>query len=306
MEEYELPDALKNNLLYHLDFDSESATGKFGNAIKLNNKQHTEDDYSGPGTGSFSASFWINIAGIGSNEDDPILFTNKDWGSGGNPGYVFFVQNKDKPQLKFNASNGDGWRSDLYFDLPADYEGEWVHVICVVDRTKGTVRVAFNFGAFTEQQIGGHNAMQSYDAFALYIGCDKNGKYVIEQDTYMDDFMYFDRALTADDVISLEEYYLRLSTVLNITKNGTYDVSEYESAEVNVEPALQEKTVTKNGTVTPDEGYDGLSKVTVDVPGGAVEEYDGTVRDVEPTTLASSDGYMIADSNGLTIKMLGG
>lgn len=35
------------------------------------------------------------------------------------------------------------------------------------------------------------------------------------------------------------------------------------------EPILQSKTVTENGTVTPDQGYDGLSDVTVNVEGGA-------------------------------------
>ncbi len=86
------------------------------------------------------------------------------------------------------------------------------------------------------------------------------------------------------------------SGTINITNNGTHDVTDYANASVNVQPDLQTKSITiaENGTQTvmPDTGKDGLTSVeiTVSVPSSAPNLQSknatpsGTAQTIEPDT----------------------
>lgn len=60
---------------------------------------------------------------------------------------------------------------------------------------------------------------------------------------------------------------------------------------IHGEPVNQEKTVTQNGEVTPDSGYDGLSKVTVNVPGATLVSKSITENGSYNPASDNADGY---------------
>lgn len=86
--------------------------------------------------------------------------------------------------------------------------------------------------------------------------------------------------------VPIPDGYIIPNGIINIDKNGTYDVTEKASAIVSIperEVVLQNKTIETNGTYTADSGYDGLGQVTVNVPssGGGGEDLNAVLTEQE-------------------------
>lgn len=98
------------------------------------------------------------------------------------------------------------------------------------------------------------------------------------------------------------EYVIPQGTV-TITSNGTTDVTNYASAEVNVQPNLQSKTVsasTSGQTITADSGYDGLSEVTINQI--MLQSKTVSANDVEAQTITADSGY--TGLNSVTVNKI--
>ena len=94
------------------------------------------------GTGDFSIAFWVKIPNDPIPTDDPVIFTNKDWDSGGNPGLLIALDDADVPvashMLTVNFADIESgerldWDADDNFASNIA-DNVWHHMVVTLDR----------------------------------------------------------------------------------------------------------------------------------------------------------------------------
>lgn len=180
----------------------EYCDGFFGKAAILDNGYISINDYA-PGTDSFTIATWVKTSSV---KGDPALFSNKNWQSGKNNGFILSL--RDTNDLKFNMGQGGTQRTDKEILLPADYTTGWMHVIMSVDRKNGKVMISIDFGEFVVIELPSELKNASLDAYdVLNIGQDGTGKYGSALTAAIDEFMIFGGAFDTDDVNDLKSYF---------------------------------------------------------------------------------------------------
>ena len=164
----------------------------------------------------------------------------------------------------------------------ADYGYSSVNVDVPLKNIQATKEVSYSKnGNYTINPDDGYDAIEGANITVAIPFSNTNAVTINELPDYGTDkawnFTNYGKKVTLKYRMRKEE------KTIDVTQNGTYEIlptsgKSYilSKATVNVNVPektflTQEKTVTENGEVVPDSGYDGLSKVTVNVAGSGAD-----------------------------------
>ena len=148
--------------------------------------------------GSFSVCFWMKCT----QDADGLRILGNSTTSGGRA--KGFALRKWSEDLSFTLYDGEE-SEDVYFFLPSDYPGGWVHVALSFDAGAGTVSVCCDFGEIVTRKITDGPLVSPDGGDALWIANDEGDNWGFPGT--FDEFLILDGVLTRDDLDALAEYY---------------------------------------------------------------------------------------------------
>ncbi len=176
----------------------------FGQSVTLGEGYVILNDFN-PGSNSFTVAFWINPNTIATSYD-PCIFSNQNWSRGGNVGITLAMTAEN---LVLNLGNGYQALKCIA-QHSADYTGNWMHVIAIVDRATNKLSLISNFDYEHNRvtiDLAPEWRMDFTTQYSFNIGQDGTGRYQYPLNASINEFVIFDGAFTQADVNSLKTYY---------------------------------------------------------------------------------------------------
>jgi hypothetical protein len=194
----------KGKYEFKAEGDVPSVDGKFGKAIATDSENYFvySDDVEF-GTDSWTLTSWVKID---EHSGDQVLFGNKDWNSGGNPGWLITPRDGD---WKINGNPGS--RFDFQYSYKDSVlqseKGEWHHIAIVTDRENGTLTFYVNGVVVLEPFSISEYGDGDLDGLSFTMGQDGTGYYADGSlKANFDEVALFRRPLTAEEVAAVYTY----------------------------------------------------------------------------------------------------
>ncbi len=174
---------------------------------------------------SFSFNLWVKLKGIGS---DPVLFSNSDWDSGGNPGFVLCTDGGDTYAgpgtsgrgwlVKLAGGGRMDWRAgEMTPQAPALSDDQWHMVTVVVNQQTKILQVYIDGKEYSREDHAASRDLNTLTGalwdetndYPFTIWEDGTGAYNAGSDTrktlagLVDDVRVYSKALTAAEVAGL-------------------------------------------------------------------------------------------------------
>lgn len=163
---------------------------KASNFSKLNDTQGVLNFRHG---NDFSVAFWVKTT---ADNSDPSMLGDKDWGSGGNKGFVFsFLGSK----WKVNIGDGGGNRADATAEKSIN-DGEW-HLLGATFDRDGDMTLYQDGEAVASTSIAVIGDMNS--AMPVHIAQDGTGTYGSDFAGQFKNIYFYDKVLSADEMNAL-------------------------------------------------------------------------------------------------------
>ena len=148
------------------------------------------------GDSTFTMNFWINAR---STSGDAAVISNKNWGSGGNPGWYVGFRLSNLSSIGVNASDGS---RRIDFDGSAGFQDNWKMVTIMFDREENVSRIFIDGNESMYYDLSSITGSMATD-YSVKIGSDGTGNYGSRAEFTLDSLQMWDRALTDEEILAI-------------------------------------------------------------------------------------------------------